>query len=95
MKLPPELTESATDHLEISTLTSPCIKTYSASTGHEHAFDRVKKVNEVNRQNLEKTLNEFNEKAKAEMNGKPMSATRRNDFNVWRNGELKKVASAG
>lgn len=58
-------------------------------------LDRVKKVNEVNRQNIDKMLNEYNEKAKAEMNGTPMSATRRNDFYVWRDGELKKIASAG
>lgn len=58
-------------------------------------LDRIDKVNEVNRQNLEKTLDEYNEKVKAEQNGTPMKATRRNDFYVWRNGELKKIASAG
>lgn len=54
-------------------------------------LDRIDKVNEVNRLNLEKTLSEYNEKAKAEMNGTPMTATRRNDYYVWRNGELIKV----
>lgn len=58
-------------------------------------LERIKKVNEVNRLNIQKTLDEYNEKAKAEMNGKPMTATRHNDFYVWRDGELKKVASAG
>lgn len=58
-------------------------------------LDRIKKVNEVNRQNIDKTLEKYNEKVKAEMNGTPMTATRRNDFYVWRNGELEKIASAG
>lgn len=58
-------------------------------------LDRIKKVNEVNRQNIDKTLHEYNEKVKAEMNGTPMRATRRNGLYVWRNGELIEIFSAG
>lgn len=58
-------------------------------------LDRIRKVNEVNRQNIEKMLQEYNEKVKAEMNGVPMKATRENDFYVWRNKKLIKIASAG
>lgn len=58
-------------------------------------LERIKKVNEVNRQNIDQRLHEYYEKVKAELRGTPMKATRRNDFYVWRNGELVKIASRG
>lgn len=54
-------------------------------------LERVRKVNEANRKNIDKMLNDFNEKAKAEMNGKPMRMTRRDGFYVWRGGKLIEV----
>jgi hypothetical protein len=57
-------------------------------------LERVKKVNEVNRRNIDALLAAFNEKAKAEMNGVPMRATRRQGFYVWRNGKLREIYPA-
>jgi len=58
-------------------------------------LDRIKKVNEVNRRYIDKVLNEYNERVKAERNGYPMRCIREHDFYVWRDGKLIKIASAG
>lgn len=58
-------------------------------------LERIKKVNEINRKNIDKVLSEYNERVKAEMNGVPMRATWDQDFYMWRDGELKKIASKG